>query len=35
MSVFLLKNDRYAVTVTIQPDPDGKALRGSIAAVVP
>jgi hypothetical protein len=35
LSVFLLKNDRYAVTVTIQPDPDGKALRGSIAAVVP
>ena len=23
LSVFLLKNDRYAVTVTIQPDPDG------------
>jgi hypothetical protein len=35
LSVFLLKADRYTVTVTIQPDPDGKALRGSIAAVVP
>jgi hypothetical protein len=34
LSVFLLKNDHYAVTVTMQPDPDGKALRGSIAAVV-
>jgi hypothetical protein len=35
LSVFLLKNDRYTVTVTIQPDPDGKAVRGSISAVVP
>jgi hypothetical protein len=35
LSVFLLKNNRYTVTVTIQPDPDGKAVRGSMAAVVP
>jgi hypothetical protein len=35
LSVFLLKNDRYVVTVTIQPDLDGKALCGSIAAVIP
>jgi hypothetical protein len=34
-SVFLLQTDRYTVTVTIQPDPDGKAMRGSIAAVTP
>jgi hypothetical protein len=33
LSVFLLRTDRYTVTATIQPDPDGKALRGSIAAV--
>jgi hypothetical protein len=33
LSVFLLRTDRYAVTATIQPDPDGKALRGSIAAI--
>jgi hypothetical protein len=35
LSVFLLRTDRYTVTVTIQPDPDGKAMLGSIAAVVP
>jgi hypothetical protein len=34
LSVFLLRTDRYAVTATIQPDPDGKAMRGSIAAVI-
>ena len=33
LSVFLLRTDRYAVTATIQPDPDGKAMRGSIAAI--
>jgi hypothetical protein len=33
LSVFLLRTGRYAVTATIQPDPDGKALRGSIAAI--
>jgi hypothetical protein len=32
-SVFLLRTDRYTVTATIQPDPDGKAMRGSITAV--
>ena len=35
LSVFLLRTDRYTVTATIQPDPDGKAMRGSIAAVTP
>lgn len=35
LSVFLLRTDRYTVTATIQPDPDGKAMHGSIAAVVP
>jgi hypothetical protein len=35
LSVFLLRTDRYTVTVTIQPDPDGKAMLGSIAAVTP
>ena len=35
LSVFLLRTDRYTVTATIQPDPDGTALRGSIAAVIP
>ena len=34
LSVFMLKCDHYTVTVTIQPDPDGKAVRGSMAAVV-
>src|SRR4029077_20061838 len=28
LSVFLLRTDRYTVTATIQPDPDGKAMRG-------
>jgi hypothetical protein len=35
MSVFLFRTDRYTVTATIQPDPDGKAMLGSIAAVIP
>jgi hypothetical protein len=35
LSVFLLRADRYTVTATIEPDPDGKAMRGSIAAVTP
>jgi hypothetical protein len=35
LSVFLLRTDRYTVTATIQPDPDDKSLRGSIAAVTP
>jgi hypothetical protein len=35
LSVFLLRTDRYTVTATIGPDPDGKAVRGSIAAVIP
>jgi hypothetical protein len=34
LSVFLLRTEHYTVTTTIQPDPDGKALRGSIAAVI-
>jgi hypothetical protein len=33
LSVFLLRTDRYTVTATIEPDPDGKSVRGSIAAV--
>jgi hypothetical protein len=35
LSVFLLRTGRYTVTVTIQPDRDGKAVLGSIAAVTP
>ena len=35
LSVFLLRTDRYTVTATIQPEPDGKAMRGSIVAVTP
>jgi hypothetical protein len=35
LSVFLLRTDRYTVTATIQPSPDGKAVCGSIAAVTP
>jgi hypothetical protein len=35
LSVFLLRTDRYTVTVTIQPDPTGKAVYGSIAAAIP
>jgi hypothetical protein len=35
LSVFLLRTDRYTVTATIQPDLDGKAMHGSIAAVLP
>jgi hypothetical protein len=35
LSVFLLRTDRYTVTATIQPDADGKAMRGSIVAVTP
>jgi hypothetical protein len=34
LSVFVLRTDRYAVTATIQPDPDGKAMRGTLAAVI-
>jgi hypothetical protein len=34
LSVFLLRTDRYTVTTTIRPDPDGKAVLGSIAAVI-
>jgi hypothetical protein len=34
VSVFLLRTDRYTVTATIRPDPDGKAVLGSIVAVV-
>ena len=33
LSVFVLRTERYTVTATIQPDPDGKAMRGSIVAV--
>jgi hypothetical protein len=32
LTVFLLRTDQYTVTVTIQPDADGKAMLGSIAA---
>jgi hypothetical protein len=35
LSVCLLRTDRYTVTATIQPDPDGKAMCGSIASVIP
>jgi hypothetical protein len=35
LSTFVLKTDQYTVTATIEPDPDGKAIRGSIAAVLP
>jgi hypothetical protein len=35
LSVFLLRTGRYTVTATIQPDPDGKAMRGSIVATIP
>lgn len=35
LSVFLLRTDRYTVTATIQPDPDGRAVRGSLAAATP
>jgi hypothetical protein len=35
LSLFLLRTDRYTVTVTIQPDRDGKVVLGSIAAVIP
>ena len=34
-SVFLLKTDAYTVTVTFQPDPDGKSISGSLSAIVP
>lgn len=34
MSVFLLRTDRYTATATIEPDPGGNAVRGSIAAVI-
>jgi hypothetical protein len=35
LSVFMLRTDGYTVTATIQPDPDGKAMLGSIAVVIP
>jgi hypothetical protein len=35
LSVFLLRTERYTVTATIQPNPDGKGMLGSIAAVIP
>jgi hypothetical protein len=35
LSLFLLRTDRYTVTATIQPDPDGKSVGGSIAAMMP
>ena len=35
LSVFLLRTDRYTVTATIQPGPDGKSMLGSISAVIP
>jgi hypothetical protein len=35
LSVFLLRTRGYTVTVTVQPDRDGKAVVGSIAAVTP
>jgi hypothetical protein len=34
-TVFLLKTDGYTVTVTFQPDSDGKSISGSLTAVVP
>jgi hypothetical protein len=34
LSVFLLRTDRYTVSVTIQPDRDGKSMLGSISAVI-
>jgi hypothetical protein len=30
----LLRTNRYTVTVTIQPDPDGKAVLGSMTAAI-
>jgi hypothetical protein len=35
LSVFLLRTNRFTVSVTIQPSPDGKAMLGSITAVIP
>jgi hypothetical protein len=35
LSVFVLRTERYTVTATIQPDPDGKAMLGSLSAVTP
>jgi hypothetical protein len=35
LSVFLLRTDTYTVTVTLQPDPGGKSISGSLGAVVP
>jgi hypothetical protein len=35
LSLFVLRTERYTVTATIQPDPDGRSVRGSISAVVP
>jgi hypothetical protein len=33
LSIFLLRTDRYTVTVTIQPDRNGKVVLGTIAAL--
>jgi hypothetical protein len=35
LTVFVLRTDHSTVTVTIQPDPDGKAVYGSITALTP
>ena len=35
LTVFLLRTDAYTVTVTFQPDPDGKSISSSLTAVVP
>jgi hypothetical protein len=35
LSVFLLKKEAYTVTVTFQPDADGKTILGSLSVVVP
>jgi hypothetical protein len=35
LSTFLLKTDAYTVTVTFQPDPDGKSINGSLSVVMP
>jgi hypothetical protein len=34
LSVFLLRTELYTVTATIQPDPTGKAVLGSIVAMI-
>jgi hypothetical protein len=35
VSTFLIKTERYVVTVTLQHHPDGKTITGSVTAVVP